>query len=86
MSRTYAYVVHDAVVQVFDSSTKSQRLELLGIFQRLAAEPHQTGDYVQTSAEGRQMQVKRFGQWYISFWADHAAAELRIVGLRKLPL
>ena len=86
MSRPYAFVVPDAVLQVFESSTKPQRGELLRIFQRLANEPNQVGDFVQTNADGRQLQVKRVGQWYVSFWPDHAVAELRIVGLRKLPL
>lgn len=57
---------------------------LLRIFGCLARDPLQRGDYVQRSAAGRDLQVKRFGQWLVTYWADQPVLELRIVDLKKL--
>ena len=84
MSSDYSFVVDASVLDMFASCSKRERDSLLRAFAVLAFEPFQLGDFSQLTAAGRELQVKRFGKWLISFWADHAVKELRIVDLRSV--
>ena len=84
MTSTFAYVVDESVMQLFADSKARERHELLQIFRHLGTNPYQPGDYVQKTASLREMQVKRFGKWLITYWPDDAVSELRVVDVRKL--
>jgi len=84
MSGDYVYVVDQHVLQIFLSSKGRDRENLLRIFTYLSREPMQRGDYVQRSAAGRDLQVKRFGNWLVTYWTDYPVLELRIVDLKRL--
>jgi hypothetical protein len=84
MNLTYAYVVDEAVLKLFASSSPRDRRELLRIFDSLGDDPFQHGDYIQKTASFRELQVKRFGKWLVSYWPDHGSCELRIVEVRRL--
>lgn len=83
MIRRYSYAVDDSVLEFFSSSTKREREQLMRIFLALADDPFQKGDYVERSASGREVQVKRFGKWLITYWPDDPVTELRIIDLQK---
>ncbi len=34
-------------------------------------------------SDGREIQKKKFEPWLVSYWADHAVKEIRIVGIQK---
>jgi hypothetical protein len=36
------------------------------------------------SKREREFQVKRFGRWLVTFWADDRVLELRVVDLQKI--
>lgn len=78
------YVCSSAVLEIFAAANKSQREELLRIFQTLADNPYQCGDYVEKDLSGRGFQVKRFGHWLITFWLDDPVRELRIVEIKRV--
>ena len=84
MSDGFDYVADKSVLEIFCKCTKRDREELLRIFQHLAHAPAQRGDYVQRCSGGRELQVKRFGKWLITFWPDHAVKEMRVVDLKRL--
>ena len=84
MSRQYCYAVDDSVLEFFSSSRKREREQLLRIFTLLANDPFQNGDHVEKSASGRDLQVKRFGKWLITYWPDVPVTELRIVDIVKV--
>lgn len=86
MTGPHACVADAAVVEDFDSRSKREREELLRIFRSLAAEPYQRGDWLQKTASGQQVQVKRFGRWMVSYWCDGPVREVRIVDVERLPL
>ncbi len=46
--------------------------------------PYQRGDWLQKTRSGRELQVKRYGNWLLSFWLDEPVLEVRIVDVRKL--
>jgi hypothetical protein len=80
----YAYVVSESVIGVFTECKRRDREELLRIFQALTNSPFELGDYHQRTATGREIQVKRFGQWLVTYWSDHPASEVRVVEVQKL--
>jgi len=71
-------------VEIFSRATKRQREELLRIFSDLAASPYQRGDWLQRTASGRELQVKRFGRWVARYWLDEPSLEVRIVDIEKI--
>jgi hypothetical protein len=50
----------------------------------LAEHPYQKGEWLQKTAGGRELQVKRFGVWLIRFWLDEPVFEVRIVDVEHL--
>lgn len=78
------FVLDDAVVEFFSGRSKREREELLRIFRNLADSPFQRGEWLQRTASGRELQVKRFGRWVIRYWLDAPVLEVRIVDLEKV--
>jgi len=72
MSEHYTYVVEQSVLADFLACTRRERELLLKLFSALSYDPHRRGNYVQTTAAGRQLEVIRFGKWLVTFWSDHA--------------
>jgi len=79
-----SYVVDDSVLELFTGRSKRQREELLRIFKLLADSPYQTGEWRQKTKSGRELQVKHFGKWLVTFWLDAPVLELRIVDVKKI--
>jgi hypothetical protein len=86
MIREHTFVVDDSVVELFATCRKQEREELLRIFKFLAASPSQRGDWIEKVPSGREIQVKRFGRWIISFWLDAPVLEVRVVNVKKVVL
>ena len=84
MIRPYKYSVDDAVLEVFAASTKRQREKLLRIFAQLADNPFLPGDTVQRDHVGRPLQVKRFGEWTVTYWPEHLSDVVHIVAIEAL--
>lgn len=51
---------------------------MIALIEKLAEQPQQDGDYASVDDAGRRVQHVLLGEWHLSFWADHAARELRI--------
>lgn len=82
--RDYCYAVDDSVLEVFAASSKREREQLMRIFAGLADDPFQKGDYIERTTSGREVQMKRFGKWLVTYWPDDPVTELRIIDLRKV--
>jgi hypothetical protein len=80
----HTFVVDDSVLEFFTGRSKREREELLRIFKSLADSPYQTGEWRQKTRSGRELQVKRFGKWLVTFWLDAPVLELRIVDVEKI--
>jgi hypothetical protein len=50
----------------------------------LAESPYQTGEWRQKTKSGREVQVKRFGRWLVTFWLDDPVREVRIIDVKKI--
>jgi hypothetical protein len=84
MNREHRFVADDRVVEFFAGRTKREREDLLRIFGTMANSPYQKGEWVQRTASGRELQVKRFGRWLIRYWLDDPVLEVRIVDVEKI--
>ena len=60
------------------------RQSLMNQFLKLAANPRMKGQRSVRDLSGREHQVLEVGTWEVTYWADHAVRELRIVRLRKI--
>lgn len=84
MIPTYKYTVDAAVLGLFAAVTKRQREKLLRIFNELKIDPFLPGDTIQNDHVGRPLQIRRFGEWTVTYWAEHLANEVHIVAIEHL--
>ena len=84
MIPTYQYTVDDAVLAVFATVTKRQREKLLRLFAELTDNPFLPGDTIQRDHVGRSLQVRRFGEWTVTYWAEHLANQVHILAIEHL--
>ena len=84
MTTRHVFVVDNAMMELFAGRSKREREELLRIFKALAEFPYQEGEWRQKTKSGRELQVKRFGKWLVSFWLDDPVLEVRIVDVKKI--
>lgn len=83
MSSGYIFVTDSTVLEFFSNVSRKDRERLLRIFDSLAYDPYQQ-ETAFTLRSGRKVQVKRFQKWLVTFWADHAVKEVKIIEI--LPL
>jgi hypothetical protein len=63
---------------------KSKQREVISLLYRLSAVPSQVGDYTTEDDTSRSLQNILLGPWHITYWADHAAQEFRIVDITEV--
>jgi hypothetical protein len=80
----YKYTVDDAVLAVFSEVSKRQREKLLRIFAELTDNPFLPGNALQRDHIGRSLQVRRFGEWSVTYWPEHLANAVHIVAIEHL--
>jgi len=80
----YKYTVDDAVLAVFSGVTKRQREKLLRIFAELTDNPFLPGNTVQRDHVGRSLQVRRFGEWSVTYSPEHLANVVHILAIEHL--
>ena len=80
----YTYALSEEAVDVFCRLSTRQRRRLLRGCERMTAYPHQMGDYQEVGVTGRIYQVTLVEDLLITWWADDAARELRIVRLEVI--
>ena len=56
----------------------------MDLLYRLAASPHQPGDFHEPDDTGRAVQFLLLGNFLISYWPDDAVKELRIVEIESM--
>ncbi len=83
MAARFFYALDGVVLEEFLDLTVRDRRQLLKIFHQPAGNPCQKGEMFFLDPSDREIQTKRFDQWQVSFWPDHAFKEVRIVGVRK---
>jgi hypothetical protein len=75
----YRLVLESNVLHFVLSRRLAERRFLIQTFDALATDPYRHGDFREATDEGRAMEVLLMGKFLITYWADHAVKELRIV-------
>lgn len=73
----------DAFHQILSLRPLAKRRVVISQIEKLANDPYTNGDYEVADATGRKNQVQVLHSFAITFWADHAVKELRIVDLTR---
>ena len=55
------------------------RNRILSFVDSLCADPYQMGDYEERDETDRPVQIKVIGKYRLTFWADHAVCEVKVV-------
>ena len=59
------------------------RRAVISFLESLSADPYQLGDYEEADEAGRSVQIKIVGKYVLTFWADHAVREAKLVRIEK---
>jgi hypothetical protein len=54
------------------------------ILLELADHPFQSGDFRESDESGRPLEVKEYGCWVVTYHADHAIKELRVIEIEDV--
>lgn len=79
--RPYAIYINESALA---SAPKSgaQRHRVMDFIRSLAGNPNECGDFSEKDEAGRTVQVKIVGRYALTFWADHAASEIKITHIK----
>jgi hypothetical protein len=79
--RSYAVYINEAALASAPRSGR-QREQLITFIRSLAQNPNTPGDFLEKDEANRTVQVKVIGRYAVTFWADHAVAEIKITHIR----
>ena len=77
----YSVYVHEEALSSLPKSA-SRRRAVMDFIRKLGDDPFQQGDYAEQDDIGRQIEVKVVGRFAVSFQADHAAKEMKVVDIQ----
>ena len=80
----YDVVMPISKMAVFHSAPKRERKVLLDFFDRLAANPFLESEWTVEDATGRIHFRQQVGKHLVTYWADHAVKEVKIVKLERI--
>ena len=63
--------------------SRSVRYQVLSFLQSLAEHPTKPGDYEERDEVGRPVQIKIIGRYALTYWADHAVKEVKVMKFEK---
>lgn len=61
----------------------AQKNRISRFIDSLVDDPSQTGDYAEQDENQRQIEIKVVGQFAITYWADHAVNEVKVIDIRR---
>ena len=77
----YEVILHGQAWHLLAATQGATRRRLLAVLDQVAAEPFRVGDLQQRDPAGRINEVVLIGDWLVTYWADHATREIRVVAL-----
>ncbi len=80
--RAYAVFINEQALATAPRSGM-QREAVVKFIRSLADTPNTTGDFTENDDTGRVVQVKVIGRCAITFWADHAASEVKVTHIKS---
>jgi mRNA-degrading endonuclease RelE of RelBE toxin-antitoxin system len=83
MIEPYEVFLRAEAIQSLRSIPASARKRISSFIDLLSSDPALPGDYHITDSTGRIIEIKILGSHAITFWADHAAREIKITDIRS---
>ena len=80
--RPYQVLITHEILSLPRPSAR-ERHNILSFLESLSDNPSQIGDYEEQDEIGRPVQIKVIGQYALTFWADHAAGEVKVTKIEK---
>lgn len=77
----YAVYVHDSLVPLAPKSGV-ERKRLMELIRLLGEQTFTCGDFVESDPDGRSREVKVVERYAVSWWADHAAGEIKVTNIQ----
>ncbi len=73
--------VRRSVISNVSGSTPSRAASLLAAFDSLKADPYQRPDFDIEDISGRQLSIRAFRPFLITYWLDASVKEVRVVDI-----
>ena len=70
-------------IEALKSIRGKQRKSVSDFIDFLQDNPNAKGDYTERDDTDREIEMKVLGQYVVTFWADHAVRELKVVDIRR---
>ncbi len=70
-------------IEALKTTRGKQRRQISTFIDGLGSNPNTPGDYTERDDTDRLIEIKVVGQFAITFWADHAAKEMKVVDIRR---
>ena len=80
---SYALVLHEEAARRLVGATRVEQSHVGKILDELKHSPFRKGDLQEQDAPGRENEIVVVGDWLVTFWADHATREIRVVRLES---
>jgi hypothetical protein len=81
--RAFELILHEHAWVALSFTKGAVRRRVIAILEELKATPLRRGDFQQRDSTGRIHEVALLGEWLVTYWIDHAVAEIRVVGLER---
>lgn len=82
--KPYRIFVRMEAAEILRAIRGGQRSSAAAFIDSLSGDPNKTGDYSERDETGRNLEIKVIGSFAITYWADHAAAEVKVVDVRRV--
>ena len=79
--KPYAVYMRIEAAELLKSVATRNRRGIENFVDSLSGNPFKSGDYAETDAAGRPIQIKILGNFAVAFWADHAVKEIKVVAI-----
>lgn len=84
--KPYRIFVRLEASEILRTIRGNQRSSVVAFIDSLSGDPDKTGDYSEHDETGRLLEIKVIGSFAITYWADHAVAEVKVVDMRRADL
>jgi hypothetical protein len=79
---SYKVLVSIEILQLSRPSRRD-RDQILFFLESLGQDPFKVGDYQEGDEVGRPVQIKIIGKYALTYWADHAVKEIKVVRVAR---
>ncbi len=80
--RPYAVFISEQAIASAPRSG-SAREQVMRFVRSLAENPNAVGDFKEADNAGRVVQVKIIGRYAVTYWTDHAVAEVKVTHIKS---